>query len=154
MADTNSLHTTPSVESDGIRYSGIIWFIVILVGTVVFCQVLVWGMLRLMQRYDTATETPRAPLAAPAATPDILDGHLSPGNGVITKPGLLVNEPEVLHAFRAQEDQDLDTYGWIDQAAGTVRLPIDRAKALLLERGLPARSQAPAAPPAATPGGR
>ena len=43
----------------------------------------------------------------------------------------------------------LSTYGWIDQGAGTVRMPIDRAKDLALERGLPAR---PGRPRRAAPG--
>ena len=34
----------------------------------------------------------------------------------------------------------LNTYGWVDKQNGVVRLPIDRAMQLLLERGLPLRS--------------
>jgi hypothetical protein len=41
----------------------------------------------------------------------------------------------------------LTTYGWMDQNAGVVRLPIERAKELILERGLPVRG-AEAAPAA------
>ena len=37
------------VEGDGVSYTGIVWFIVILVGTVVFCQVFVWGMFVFME---------------------------------------------------------------------------------------------------------
>jgi hypothetical protein len=40
-----------------------------------------------------------------------------------------------------QSQQDLlNTYGWIDRQNGIVRIPIDRAMTLLLERGLPTRS--------------
>jgi hypothetical protein len=39
--------------------------------------------------------------------------------------------------LRAAEEANLDSYGWIDQNSGTVRIPIDRAMQLLLERGLP-----------------
>src|SRR5436853_74647 len=39
--------------------------------------------------------------------------------------------------LRAAEEADLDSYGWIDRNSGTVRIPIDRAMQLLLERGLP-----------------
>ena len=48
-----------------------------------------------------------------------------------TKPG------EGLSKLRAAEESDLSTYGWIDQKTGTVRVPIDRAMQLLLQRGLP-----------------
>jgi hypothetical protein len=47
---------------------------------------------------------------------------------------------------RAAEDKLLNSYGWVDRASGTVRLPIDRAIDLLAERGLPSRAQDP--PPA------
>jgi hypothetical protein len=39
--------------------------------------------------------------------------------------------------YREQQGDVLDSYGWVDQRAGIVRLPIDRAMDLVLERGLP-----------------
>ena len=50
------------------------------------------------------------------------------------------NEPANLAKFREAEEKKLTNYEWIDKSAGTVRIPIDRAKALLLERGLPVRA--------------
>lgn len=41
--------------------------------------------------------------------------------------------------FRRQEDKILHGYGWVDKNAGTVRIPIDQAMRLTIERGLPAR---------------
>lgn len=46
-----------------------------------------------------------------------------------------------LEALRASEDAQLNSYGWVDKEAGIVRLPIERAIELALERGLPASSQ-------------
>jgi hypothetical protein len=63
-----------------------------------------------------------------------------------TEPTLLVDEPLVLQQFRADEQERLHSYGWVNQEAQTVRLPIDRAKDLLLERGLPTRESGPAGP--------
>ena len=40
-----------------------------------------------------------------------------------------------LATLRAREDTLLDTYGWIDRSAGRVRIPVDRAMALLAEDG-------------------
>jgi len=45
-----------------------------------------------------------------------------------------------LAALRAEEDKALTTYGWVDPAAGVVRIPIERAMDRVLERGLPARA--------------
>ena len=46
------------------------------------------------------------------------------------------------HEFRQQEEAKLRTYGWVSRDAGTVRLPIDEAMKLTVERGLPSRPQA------------
>lgn len=156
MADTN--HDAPlPVEGDGVEYSGIVWFLVILIGTVVFCQVFVWGLFKVMEYRVVQSEVARTPLAADPATPRLEGGRLITGlevpvsGGAVAKPGLLTTEPSVLSEFRKAEDSALHTYGWVNEGAGVVRLPIDRAKELVLERGLPARPSAPAVPaPAAT----
>jgi hypothetical protein len=70
------------------------------------------------------------------------------------EPRLLVNEPLNLRDFRATEAQKLQHYGWTDQAAGAVHIPIDAAKELLLQRGIPSRSSSSSSAqplPAATP---
>ena len=49
-------------------------------------------------------------------------------------------EVEELHR---QEDRILSSYGWADKKAGKVRIPIDRAIDLQLQRGFPLRKEAP-----------
>jgi len=39
------------------------------------------------------------------------------------------------------EEKALYTYGWVDEKAGTVHIPIERAMDLLVQRGLPVRAQ-------------
>lgn len=55
-------------------------------------------------------------------------------------PRLQVSPQMDLQAFRAREDAELHTYGWIDRTAGVVRIPIERAMDLVLQRGLPTQS--------------
>jgi hypothetical protein len=62
-------------------------------------------------------------------------------------PRLQVAPLQELEQLRAAEDAALHSYGWLDQAAGVVRIPIDRAMDLLIERGLPVRPDSPAATP-------
>ena len=52
-------------------------------------------------------------------------------------PRLEVKPGASLADLHAAENADLDSYGWMDRAAGTVRIPISRAMQLILERGLP-----------------
>jgi hypothetical protein len=46
-----------------------------------------------------------------------------------------------LEQLRKQEEIILSTYGWTDKKAGVVRIPIDQAIELQLERGFPTRKQ-------------
>jgi hypothetical protein len=52
-------------------------------------------------------------------------------------PRLEVKPGASLANLRAAEDVDFNSYGWIDRDAGTVRIPINRAMQIILERGLP-----------------
>jgi hypothetical protein len=57
------------------------------------------------------------------------------------EPRLQVHAPKELQEMRAAEDALLKNYGWIDQKAGIVRIPVDRAIELLAKKGLPARAE-------------
>jgi len=46
-----------------------------------------------------------------------------------------------LKELRTQEDSVLSSYGWVDKKAGVVRIPIERAMELQLERGFPVRKE-------------
>ncbi len=96
---------------------------------VIVC-VAVWLMMVGFLKFTMGRLNDGDPAVSALARPD---GELPPG------PRLLVDEPTNLRTFRATEAQTLEHYGFIDQAAGTVHIPIDRAKDLLIERGLPAR---------------
>jgi len=52
-------------------------------------------------------------------------------------PRLQVDAPKDLEEMRGAENAMLNSYGWIDQKAGIVRIPVDRAIELLADRGLP-----------------
>jgi hypothetical protein len=56
-------------------------------------------------------------------------------------PRLQVEPRLELEHYRQEQQQMLESYGWVDRPNGIVRIPIDRAIALLLERGLPTRTQ-------------
>jgi len=54
--------------------------------------------------------------------------------------------------FRLREEATLQRYGWVDQGAGSVHIPIQDAMRLVLERKmLPSRAQSPAANPTLMP---
>jgi hypothetical protein len=58
------------------------------------------------------------------------------------QPRLQINPREDMRNLRASEDAILDSYGWVDKNTGIVRIPIDKAMELAVQRGLPARPEA------------
>ena len=67
-----------------------------------------------------------------------------PDEAARISPQVLPPEPRVeehpweqLVTVRAHEDHVLNSYAWVDQKEGTVRVPIDRAIELLAQRGVP-----------------
>src|SRR5579862_6192643 len=56
------------------------------------------------------------------------------------QPPRIEEHPAIeIKALRTEEDQILNTYGWTDKKAGVVRIPLNRAIELQLERGFPTR---------------
>jgi hypothetical protein len=58
------------------------------------------------------------------------------------EPRLQTDPRQDLADLRAKDSDLLGSYGWVDKNAGVVRIPIDAAMKLTLERGLPSRQGA------------
>ncbi len=69
-------------------------------------------------------------------------------------PGLRLqtDAPLDLKTYRDGQNKLLSGYGWADKQAGVVRIPVDRAMQLLLQKGYPVRGSSPANGQAVTPG--
>jgi hypothetical protein len=81
-------------------------------------------------------------------------GRQPPGVRQAPEPRLQVSPPQELEMVQRQAERELQGYGWVDEEKGVVRIPIDEAMRLLVERSAaaaaaPAASPSPAAPPAA-----
>ena len=60
------------------------------------------------------------------------------------EPRLQVSAPKDLKQYKAAQEEILNSYGWVDEKAGVVRIPIDRAMDILAQKGLPVRGGAAA----------
>lgn len=56
------------------------------------------------------------------------------------QPRLQVQPKVDLKTYCESQSKDLNSYGWVDEHNGVVRIPVDRAMDLILSRGLPARA--------------
>jgi hypothetical protein len=111
----------------------------------VIVHILMWVLFAVFERQAAANDPPTSPLAAPA-TQMPSSTTASPYFGTAAGPQLLTNEPAVLMKHRAAEQQQLHTGGWVNQAGGVARIPIEEAKKLLVQQGLPVREDGPVAP--------
>jgi hypothetical protein len=62
-----------------------------------------------------------------------------PGPGRPPEPRLQANPRLELQEMRAEENEVLQSYGWVDRDQGVARMPIDEAMKIVVQRGLPAR---------------
>jgi hypothetical protein len=113
-------------EHSDVNVRAILWFCVGLVVVAVVIHVAIWGLFELFETRTAAADPAPAPLAAPA-------GQLPPSPRLQTRP---VND---LKAMRVDEDTLLNADGPVDGQEGVGRMPIERAKRLIVERGLPVR---------------
>ena len=134
MADLNQPHagtSNPEVhhEESDVDIRAIFGFAGMLIVATSFVLVLMWLLFRSFE----AREAKQAPLMYPLAAGQ--DARVPP------EPRLQTNPREDLADLRAREDALLRSYGWVDRNAGVVRIPIDDAIKLTLQRGLPSRQE-------------
>jgi hypothetical protein len=97
-------------------------------------HLLVWGLFYFLQARESATQ------AAPVSRSGGMREPLPPEPRLQGLPGHSIHPMAELKEAREQEDRILSTYGWVDIKTGIVRVPIEEAMKLLLERGLPLRT--------------
>lgn len=82
-----------------------------------------WGLIHVLTLRQNAREE--------AAVIPAQQGRKFPAPNLIVEPG------SNFRPLRAAQEKELNSYGWIDRKSGKVRIPIERAMQLLIERGLP-----------------
>jgi hypothetical protein len=136
-------------EASTVQIGGITWFIIILTVGVVFAGWLMSAVLNSFEGREKKAELESRPspfAAERAKLPPEPRLQLAPGSEEqIDKnepPNLKTQHPlEEFKQLRRTWDEQLKSYGWVDEPGGIVRIPIEDAKKLLLQRGLPTRDQ-------------
>ena len=154
-------HTTEPVnpevhhEQSDVDVRAILWFTVIFVVFAVVAHIGLYFHFQFMRRAERQPDLlpislvnqdnprlPPGPRLQPFPTPDAQGRALSP---------LQTNPPFDMNQMAVEEERELTTWGWENEAEGIVRMPIDRAMELQLRRGFPVAPQAGADAPVAFP---
>jgi hypothetical protein len=126
-AQHNSIgHETEDASVRGIVFTGIG-----LIGAALLGGLIVYGVFQYLAAHPPTT----APVNPMAETEQ---QQFPPAPRIEDHPSIEVKD------LRSQEDRILSTYGWSDKKTGVVRIPIQRAMQLQLERGFPVRKEASA----------
>jgi len=116
-------------EHSDVNIKAILTFAVGLLAVAVVIHLLIWVLFRYFEGREARRVERQFPLAA------------TEGQRLPPEPRLQINPREDLRALREAEEQVLTTYGWVDRNAGIVRIPIEEAMKLVVQRGLPARQE-------------
>ena len=132
-----SKHSAPHAdfvghETTDAEIAPLVRFALFLTATVLVCAVLSIGLYKYLDQREQAEKAGRYPLAAGTVRP------LPP------RPRLQTYPFDDIKQLRKEENKVLDHYAWVDQNAGVVQIPIERAIDVLVEKGLPYRQAGPA----------
>lgn len=107
-----------------ISLRGIFYTVAGLVAVALVVHLLIWGLLKGFNSFDTRRDPEPSPMAKANRQPP------PPGPRLQTTPEL------DLLKMRREEDQKLGGAGWVNQQQGTVHVPIDVAMEVIAGRGL------------------
>ena len=139
MPETEIVNPEIHHERSDVNVRALLWFAVIFVIFAAFTQATLWFMFKQFANKARHTTTP--PLTAvvrPAdasipQTPRLQPFPMRDPHGTTIPP--IVTTPIVdMKEMRATEDQILNNPGWVDKQKGIVRLPINVAKQLAVQR--------------------
>ena len=114
-------------EESDVDIRAILGFGAGLIVIAVLINLVTYVLFRYFDSREARRVTPQYPLA------------LAQEKRVPPEPRLQTDPRQDLADLNAKEDETLNSYGWVDRNAGIVRIPIDEAIRLTLQRGLPAR---------------
>jgi hypothetical protein len=154
---TNDVHPVktnghPDYERRDIGIAGVLYFMAGLAVTAIIVHFVIAGLYRYLENRSEAQQKAISPLVTNPVrdTRSLPPQFKTDSEGAdyekylqknFPTPQLEIDERTQLNKVRLYEENALSTYDYIDKDAGTVRIPIDRAMDLLVQRGLPTRTQ-------------
>ncbi|HVR42071.1 MAG TPA: hypothetical protein VMS56_01395 [Thermoanaerobaculia bacterium] len=134
-------------EQTDVDVRAILWFTVIFVVFAIVSHVLLWFHLQFLIRAERdpdllpislvkgeGAKLPPAPRLQPFPAPTATGASVSPLHSV---------PPHDMERMRSEQRRRMESWGWVDEGEGRVRMPVDRAMDLQLRRGFPLAPGAP-----------
>lgn len=140
-------------EDRDVNVRAVLWFGVALIAVAIVVHLSLWFLFKVYRHQAAPKDLPASMVqGGRAASPPEPRLQPCPNCG-----GELNDPPKDLDDMRAEEQKALDSYGWVDQQAGVVHIPIEQAMKLAVQKGtyIEQKVAGPAtvaAPPVTVPG--
>ena len=133
-------------EHRDVNIKAVISSAIILAVVALGSQLAMWLLFGVFENQAAGRDPQLSPLQAPAVQMPPNTRESPVFNPSVGGPQLLTNEPLGLANTQSAEQKRLQGYGWVNQAGGVAHIPIEEAKRLLRERGVPVREGEPPNP--------
>lgn len=151
--DMNHGHNGHGVEfeHEDLSTRGVFAFMIGLAITAVIIYFIIDGMYSFLDKHERAQVSTMSPLVT---STDVGARRIeyAPGHDYVDKtfkengtPLLEIDERGQLRDFVLKQEEQLNSYGWVDEKAGVAHIPIERAMELTAQRGLPVKPEGGAA---------
>jgi hypothetical protein len=136
-------HHETEFEREDLSTRGVFLFMAGLAVSGIVIYFIIVGMYSFLDKYERSQMATASPLVTTkgsmsrVVTQEDMDKKFK-DNGA---PMLETNERGQLRDFLMNQENQLNSYGWVDEKAGVAHIPIDRAMDLVVQRGLPVFSQ-------------
>jgi hypothetical protein len=117
-------HADVSYDPHDMHHRPVFAFFIVLASVVLLVHIFLWGVFRHMGGTQFAGHATTNPIMTSKEQLQEIGG-----DPAITfpKPNLQPNPVADLNKFRVSEEEELNTYGWVDLGARKIRIPIERA---------------------------
>jgi hypothetical protein len=143
----NRHNQSNGAESSELNIRPIVWFLISLTVSTAIIFALMAGLLDVLESRVKKVEGKPSPLAGerqripPEPRVQLAPSRIEQVEGK-EGPDLRDDNPLAeMERVRKEESEKLNSYSWVDEKNGIVRIPIEDAKKLLLQRGLPTRKE-------------
>ena len=126
-------------EHEDLGTRGVFAFMIGLAVTGIVIYFIIVGMYSFLDKYERSQMSTASPLmTSPGAISRVVTqadiDNAFKDNGA---PMLETNERGQLRDFLMNQENRLNSYGWVDEKAGVAHIPIERAMDLIVQRGMP-----------------
>ncbi len=133
LDDKSLKDVPPPAESSEINTRAVLIFCVVLIAIAVLVHVSMWYLFNVFDTQKKSADPALSPLAPrQQQLPPEPRLQAMPNTSDLQKPQIF--NPKGLLSTQDEENKVLDSYGWVDEKNGVVRIPIEEAMKLVVER--------------------